>query len=185
MKLFGLSKEARMKRIALLFTAGALAAAPAYAESVGEKTGVNSVLGITPTTADFVHEAAISDLFEIQSSKLAEERTQGPTKNFAERMVKDHTETTSQLKPLAESAKVDVPAKLDDSHQKMLDKLKSLKGGDFTKKYHSDQDSGHKDAVSLFERYAKGGDNAELKSWAEKTLPNLKDHQKMAADLDK
>jgi putative membrane protein len=36
-----------------------LLATPALAQSVGEKTGVNSVLGVAPTTADFVKEAAI------------------------------------------------------------------------------------------------------------------------------
>lgn len=47
---------------------------PAMAQSVGEKTGVNSTLGISPTTADLVKEAATSDMFEIRSSQLAQER---------------------------------------------------------------------------------------------------------------
>jgi len=51
-----------------------LLATPALAQSIGEKTGVNSILGVAPTTADFVKEAAISDMFEVQSSELAQER---------------------------------------------------------------------------------------------------------------
>ena len=47
------------------------------------------------------------------------------------------------------------------------------------------QVSAHKDAVSLFERYGKGGDNAELKTFANETLPTLKEHLKMAQDLEK
>ena len=43
----------------------------------------------------------------------------------------------------------------------------------------------HKDAVDLFERYAKGGDNAELKKWAGKTVPALKHHKEMADKLPK
>jgi putative membrane protein len=173
-----------MKLLTVLLLGSALAT-PALAETVGEKTGVNSTLGIAPTTADFVTEAANSDMFEIQSSKLAAQRTTGPTKQFAEKMIADHTMTTSELKPLAKAANASLPDKLDDSHQKMLDKLTSLQGDDFAKQYHSDQDSGHKDAVSLFTRYSKGGENAELKSWAGKTLPALEDHLKMAQDLDK
>jgi Domain of unknown function (DUF4142) len=42
------------------------------------------------------------------------------------------------------------------------------------------QVSAHKDAVSLFERYAKGGENAEPKDWAGKTLPALKHHLELA-----
>ena len=49
-------------------------AGPAVAETVGEKLGVNSLLGRSPTTQDFITEAAISDMFEIQSSKLAQEK---------------------------------------------------------------------------------------------------------------
>jgi putative membrane protein len=45
--------------------------------------------------------------------------------------------------------------------------------------------SAHKDAVSLFERYAKGGENSKLKGWAGKTLPALQHHLEMAQALDK
>jgi putative membrane protein len=36
---------------------------------------------------------------------------------------------------------------------------------------------------SLFEREAKSGKDAELKAFAEKTLPTLKDHLSMVRDL--
>jgi putative membrane protein len=164
-----------------------LLAAPAFAQSAGEKTGVNSALGIAPTTADFVKEVAISDMFEIQSSKLAEEKGNASEKTFASQMVTDHTKTSTELKGLVSSGKVkaDVPAALDSSHQSKLDKLKGESGNDFSSGYNSDQVSAHKDAVSLFERYAKGGDNADLKDWAGKTLPALQHHLDMAQSLKK
>jgi putative membrane protein len=163
-------------------------ATPALAQSVsvGEKTGVNSVLGITPKTEDFVKEAASSDMFEIQSSQLANQKSQDQqTKTFATQMVTDHTKTTSELKPLAQAAKVEIPTAMLPAHQKMLDKLKGLNGDDFTKQYHDDQVSAHKDAVSLFQRYGKGGDNDQIKNWASKTVPALEHHLQMAQDLDK
>jgi putative membrane protein len=43
----------------------------------------------------------------------------------------------------------------------------------------------HKDAVSLFERYAKGGNDPKLKDWAGKTLPTLQYPLEMAQDLGK
>ena len=85
-----------MKKM-LLLGACLLFAGPAFAQSASEKTGVNSVLGIAPKTADFVKEAATSDMFEIQSSRLAAERTQGNVQSFATQMVTDHTKTTSDL----------------------------------------------------------------------------------------
>ena len=47
------------------------------------------------------------------------------------------------------------------------------------------QVSAHKDAASLFERYAKGGDNQRLKEWAGKALPSFQHHLEVAQDLDK
>ena len=162
-----------------------LLATPAMAQSVGEKTGVNSTLGISPTTADFVKEAAISDMFEIQSSQLAQERGNTPEKTFAATMIKDHTKTSDDLKSMVASGdvKAELPTALDSSKQSEIDKLKSLKGADFSSRYDDDQVSGHKDAVSLFERYSKSGENPKLKDWAGKTLPTLRHHLEMAQDL--
>jgi putative membrane protein len=164
-----------------------LLAVPAVAETLGEKTGLNSLAGVAPTTADFVTEAAISNMFEIQSSELAEQKSNGATKDFAAKMVADHTKTSEQLKQLVSggTVKATLPTGLDSSHQSMLDKLKGLTGNAFDKAYHADQDSGHKEVVSLFQRYAKGGDNDALKQWAAQTLPTLENHYKMAQDLDK
>lgn len=162
-----------------------LLATPALGQSIGEKTGVNSTLGITPTTEDFVKEAATSDMFEIQSSQLAQERGNAAEKTFAATMIKDHQKTSDDLKSMISSGdvKAELPSELDSSHQSEIDKLKSFKDADFSSRYDSDQQSGHKDAVSLFERYAKGGDNPNLKDWADKTLPTLRHHLEMANDL--
>jgi hypothetical protein len=46
-------------------------ASAAFAQSVPEKAGVNSTVGIAPKTQDFVTLAAQSDMLEIDSSKLA------------------------------------------------------------------------------------------------------------------
>lgn len=96
-------------------------------------------------------------------------------------MITDHQKTSNELKAMIQ----DIPTALDSSHQKMLDKLVGLNGADFTNQYQSDQVSAHKDAVSLFQRYAKGGDNAALKDWAGKTFPELEHHLQMAQDLYK
>ena len=45
--------------------------------------------------------------------------------------------------------------------------------------------SAPKDAVSLFQRYGKGGDNPGLKNWAAMTSPALERHLEMAQNLNK
>ncbi len=177
-----------MKHIMLAgIVAGAIASSGALAQSVGEKTGVNSTLGVAPSTADFVKEASSSDMLEIAAAKIAEQKGTTDEKKFAAQMITDHTKTTNELKGLVgESAlKDNIPAALDDSSKSKLDKLNQAKPGDFAGQYDPMQVSAHKDAVSLFERYAKGGDDAKLKDWAGKTLPTLRHHLEMAQALDK
>jgi putative membrane protein len=53
-----------MKTLVLAFAAAALmAAASAFAQSIGEKTGINAMIGTAPSTQDFVTQAAVSDMF--------------------------------------------------------------------------------------------------------------------------
>ena len=159
--------------------------APAHAQSVGEKTGVNSTLGISPTTQDFVTEAANSDMLEIAAAKIAQDKGNADEKKFAAQMTTDHTKTTNDIKAMVTSGdvKAEIPATLDSSHQSKLDKLRDAKESNFASQYDSMQVSAHKDAVSLFERYSNGGDNPKLKDWAGKTLPTLRHHLEMAEAL--
>ena len=167
---------------ATMLLSGAALAQPV---GLGEKTGIDSLLGIAPSTPDFVTEVAQSGMFEIASSKLAVDKTDGPIKDFATQMVADHTKTSEQLTSEAKANNLSVPAVLSSSNQSKLDRLSSLNGSNFSKEYMDYQVSAHKEAVSLFQRYGKGGDNAKLKSWAVTTLPALQHHLDMAQGLDK
>ncbi|MGO9388751.1 DUF4142 domain-containing protein [Rhodoblastus sp.] len=173
-----------MKRL-LIVTACALMCAPALAQSASEKLGSNSALGISPTTVDFVSEAATGGLFEIKTSQLALTRGDASSKSFAQTMIADHKKADAELKDLVQSKKIDVtiPGDLTKAQQSKLEKLEQLKGADFDKQYRDDQYSAHKDAVSLFQRYAKGGDNPALKQWAQQTQSMLEHHLEMARQL--
>src|ERR1700709_1965428 len=116
-----------MKRtLATLAFASVLLSSAAYAHSVGEKTGVNSTLGIAPKTEDFIKEAAMSDMLEIEAARIAQQKGNAVEKKFAEQMVTDHTKTSTELKGLLSGEmKSAIPASLDDdASQKKLDKLR-------------------------------------------------------------
>jgi putative membrane protein len=163
-----------------------LTSSVAFAQSVGEKTGVNSTLGIAPKTEDFIKEAAMSDMLEIEAGKVAQQKGNADEKKFAEQMITDHTKTSTELKSMVVGElKAAMPTALDDASQKKLTKLKDAKPEDFAGQYDPMQVSAHKDAVSLFERYAKGGEDPKLKDWAGKTLPALQHHLEMAQAIDK
>jgi putative membrane protein len=134
-------------------------------------------------TQDFVTKVAISDMFEIQTGKLAAQKGNAEVKSFGQRMVKDHTKTSQELKSMLGKSKVKVPTALDAEHRAKLGKLEKLSGDQFNSNYASMQVEAHQEAVKLFETYSSSGDDAELKAWAAKTLPTLKDHLEHARKL--
>jgi putative membrane protein len=77
------------------------------------------------------------------------------------------------------------PAAMSDDHQDVMKEMTDLKDDEFSEEYIDQQVDAHEDAVDLFGRYAEEGENAQLKAWAAKTLPDLQHHLKMAQDLDK
>lgn len=175
-----------MKQAVIAFALLSVFVSPSLAQSAAEKTGVNSMLGIAPKTEDFIKEAAMSDMTEIEAAKIAQQKGNADEKKFAEMMLTDHTRTSSDLKSMVpENLKAALPGALDDASQKKLAKLRDAKPEDFASEYDPMQVSAHKDAVSLFERYANGGDDPKLKDWAGKTLAALKHHLEMAQALDK
>ena len=127
------------------------------------------------STQDFVNKVAISDMFEIQSSKLAAKKGNENIRAFAQQMIKDHTKTTQELKGMVGKAKAKLPTAMDADHQQKLAKLQKA-GKDFDSMYASMQVTAHEDAVKLFENYSSSGDDAQIKAWASKTLPALKKH---------
>jgi putative membrane protein len=175
-----------VKKAILAVALAAALSTSVSAQSVGEKSGVNSTFGIAPKTEDFIKEVAMSDMTEIEAAKIAEQKGNADEKKFAAMMVTDHTKTSNELKSMVTGEmKSAIPSALDDASEKKLAKLRDAKPEDFAATYDPMQVSAHKDAVSLFERYAKGGDNNALKDWAGKTLPALQHHLEMAQALDK
>ena len=97
------------------------------------------------STQDFVTKVAISDMMEIQSSELALARQpDADTKPFAEKMVKDHQQTSRELKALVDSGKVkaSLPSALGAEHQKKLEDLKAKSGKDFDRSLRPDAGPG-------------------------------------------
>jgi putative membrane protein len=98
-------------------------------------------------------------------------------------MVAEHSKTTEELKPIAAKAKINLPTTMDSEHQEKIEKLKSLAADNLDKAHDAMQVETYQNAVSLFEEYAKEGDNPDLKQFAVKTPPHLQEHLKMARAL--
>jgi putative membrane protein len=130
----------------------------------------------------FVEAAAMAGSTEIDAAKLAMRRSNDEdVKSFAHHMILDHMKLAAQLKMAAPHG-VEVPA--HDSDEAVLDALENLKGSAFDRKYVEMVGlAGHRQAIATFAQEAAEGQNAGLKAAAEKALPTIKHHYRMAQDL--
>jgi putative membrane protein len=128
---------------------------------------------------DFVQKASVSDMFEIEASKLALKRSSSPeVKAFARMMIKDHTQSTALLKAAIKESGRDItpPAALPDDKQTALNDLTNADAKDFDKKFMDAQVDGHKATLDLMSRYANDGDAPAIKAFAAKVGPIVEHH---------
>jgi putative membrane protein len=131
------------------------------------------------TAPAFMAEAARSDMYEIQSSQLAltKASSQG-VKDFAQMMVRDHTNSTQMVMEAARAGGMTPPPPppLDARRAGMLDQLRGASGPAFDRMYQQQQLMAHKEALALHSGYAQNGDNAALRAAAGKIAPIVQQH---------
>ncbi len=138
-------------------------------------------------TSKFFEKAASASQLEIESGRLAAQRASSPAlKQFGQKMVTDHSQSSQELGMLASSKGVTLPAVMSDSDRKKLDKLREEKPGkDFDNRFRDLMIDSHKDAVSLFEDTAENAKEPQVKAFAGKMLPKLQHHEQAAKALPK
>ena len=144
--------------------------------TIMDSSGSTRRTELTPRIAQaYVAMAASSDLFEIQSSRLALQRSQVPmTRMHADMMIRDHTNTSTQLAIGARSAGVGVPLAMLPMHQAMLDQLSRSDNFDGT--YKQQQVLSHQEALALHSNYAARGDVPALRGVAANAVPVVRGH---------
>lgn len=134
----------------------------------------------------FIGRASQSDFNEIKLSQLAAERASRPdVKEFANKMVTDHTMLEQQMKPFADQMGVQPATSLDSQHQALYDKLSSLSGKDFDKAYIGAMDKDHHLAVDEFTTEQQTTKNSGLKQTVQQGRKVIEQHTKMADSLDR
>jgi putative membrane protein len=136
---------------------------------------------------DFLTRASNSNLFAIEESRLALDRTSDPkVKAFARRLAEDHGRAETELLAAAEGSGAAVPTTLDEEHQTRLTALQDKSGMDFDKAYVADQGENHSNALTLYGDYMLWGAYEKLHALAIKMIPiteaQLKDAQVLASD---
>jgi putative membrane protein len=149
--------------------------------AMGEQTGMANMAA---QDHNFLMDAAMGGMLEVELGRMA--TTQGASdavKQFGQRMVDDHGKANQELMSLAQSKGITLPTEIDEKHKKDMTKLSSLSGAEFDREYGKMMVSDHRKDVSEFEKQSTRGTDADLKAFATKTLPTLKEHLKMAESL--
>ena len=127
--------------------------------------------------AGFANMVAASDMYEIESGKLAADRAaSADVKSFAAQLQTDHSKSTADLKAAAQGAGITVTPALDAEKQGMLDALKAAKGDDFDRLFIDQQTTAHQKALQLLQNYASAGDKDALKAFATKATAVVEGH---------
>ena len=134
--------------------------------------------------AAFLQTAAQRQQSEIRLSQLAVERSESEqVKQFAQRMVQDHTKASQEISKLAAALGVTLTETKTDGRHVAKAKLSSLSGRAFERAYLKLEVAGHQKNVSEFTAKSKALKNIQVREWASATLPVLKEHLSLVKDL--
>ena len=141
------------------------------------------------TSNDFVDKAAAGGIAEIETSRLALEKSaSADVKEFANMMITDHSKANDELATIAKKHDIEVPdttTLVKQAKEKILD----MRDESFDAAYANNQVKAHEETIELFKKEAntvtddqvKGA--TELKGFAQKMLPGLERHLDAAKKL--
>jgi len=161
-------------------------------------TGASDTLGTTSTTYGttamplnredslFLSEAASGGMMEVEAGNLAQQNGRNQrVKDFGAMMARDHGQANNELKSLAASRNMALPDSMMKKHRDHIEAMRKLTGSAFDKHYMNMMVNDHKEDISKFEKASTGAQDADLKTWAGKTLPVLKMHRDSAQAINK
>ncbi len=127
--------------------------------------------------ADFLVEAASSGIWEVEMTKLAEEKAQHVrVKNFAKLVRDEHSKLNEEIRSLGAKKQLTLPGALDPDQQDHLAELKRLSGKAFDKRLMEMMEKEHQKDIKDFEDASENHKDSDIQTFAAKTLPLLRAH---------
>jgi putative membrane protein len=156
-----------------LLAAGLLGAALSFALPGVAQNGSD----LPGADVKFLQKAAQDGLAEVELGQLAQQKAmRDEVRQFGKRMAEDHTKANEQLKAVASAHNVSIPSALDRRHEREMNKLSQLVGGDFDRAYMSRMVSDHRKDVRQFRKRANAKTQTDATRFAAATLPVLESH---------
>ena len=139
----------------------------------------------TTSDQDFAMKAAQGGMAEVKLGQLAQQKATSPTvRDFAKRMVQDHSKNENVLQNTASRENMALPTGIDKDAQDTYDRLSKLSGDAFDRAYAHDMVKDHTKDVADFQKEAKDGHDEAIKNYAAQTLPTLQSHLEMARRME-
>ena len=146
----------------------------------------NAATTVSPTDQDFILAAAQGGMTEVKLGALAAQNgKRDDVKEFGRMMVTDHTAINDDLKALAAQKGVTLPDSLDAKHQGMVDKMTALTGSAFDDAYIAAMIKGHTKDARAFKAESAATQDADVKSFLEKSIPVVDAHLKHITAMKK
>jgi putative membrane protein len=153
-------------------------------------TAVTFAQASAPNDAQIAGIVVAANTVDIEAGKLAKSKARSKeVKEFAQRMVTDHTGSNKQAAALVKKLNVtpedsDTSKSLKEGGAKTARKLKGLKGADFDKAYVDNEVAYHQTVLDALDKtLIPSAKNAELKNLLEKTRPVIDHHLQHAKKL--
>jgi putative membrane protein len=167
-------------RQVILVTASVLVTTLAFSATQQNSKGTTAK-DVSAADKAFVVKALNGGMAEVELGKLATQKaTSVDVKQFGQRMIDDHSKAGEELKTIAQSKTIAIPATLDAKAKALHDRLSKLSGAAFERSYMDAMVTDHRQAVEDFRRESTMGMDSEIKGFAAKTLPTIEEHLKMA-----
>jgi putative membrane protein len=150
-----------------LMAAGLLVAVPC----------ANAETMVSMADTNFIRAAAQGGMTEVKLGELAAANgMRDDVKEFGQMMVKDHTAINVDLKALAAQKGVTLPDSLDAKHQGMVDKMAALTGSGFDVAYINGMIKAHQKDAKAFKAESAATQDADIKSFLDKSIPVVEAH---------
>ena len=133
----------------------------------------------------FMMMAATGGMAEVEMARLALQRSANESvKQFAQKMIDDHTAAGEELKQVASTKGITLPMQPDARQMAMMAKMQRLSGAEFDMMYVKEAGvKAHQDMEKLFTKESMSGKDTDAKAFASKTLPTVRMHLQMARDM--
>jgi putative membrane protein len=141
-----------------------------------------------PTAMDsmFVKKALQGGLAEVQLGQLTLQKSNNEqVKQFAQKMIDDHTKLGDQMKPIAQQVGVAVPTEPSKKDKQTMAKLQALSGSAYDQAYLKDMVKDHKQDLSDFQMEASNGSDPAVKDAATQGSRVIAQHLQMVQQLAK